>query len=220
MQESFLAEPKAWFFLQFLGLGAAIRQLVGDAALQQQLQALFCTPCSSAERLVSRLLDKVTQHILQQMQTRGQVESGVLQLSKLLAGIGRELQEQQQHSLQQPLQFPRQEQQERLLQPQQQQEQQQQQVLCESVSNGNGSAASLDSLRNQQQHDDSFAGSELEPPDHSRAAAALAEPSRQELPASSSAGRVLSPVGVTQSLAAAAAAVATAADYSGAQRVI
>jgi hypothetical protein len=55
-------------------------------------------PCSSAEHLVLRLQDMLMHHIVQQLQNCGQVESDLLQLSNLLAGVSRELQEQQQQS--------------------------------------------------------------------------------------------------------------------------
>jgi hypothetical protein len=186
------------------GLHAAIGQLAGDAALQQQLQSMLCMPCSSTEELLTRLQDTVMQHAMQQLQSVGQVESGLLQLSNLLAGACSEFaacslqQQQQQHvsPLQQPLLDP--------LQPQQVHQlhlpQQQEQLQCYSTHSDN--AAATNSL---------FRVSPNTNPEHSCRAAAAAVAAAavqiQEELSWSSSTESLQPLGGVIEPAAAAAAV-------------
>jgi hypothetical protein len=105
------SELTAGATLQLSALHVAIGQLAGDAALQQQLQSMLCMPCSSTEELLCMLQDTLMQHAMQQLQSVGHVESGLLQLSNMLAGVSSEFASCAQQQQQRPLLYPQQQQQ-------------------------------------------------------------------------------------------------------------
>jgi hypothetical protein len=138
MEEPVPSGPSAGVVLSVSGLHAAISQLVGDAALQQQLQCMLCMPCNCAEELLLRMQDTLLQHAMLQLQSAGQVESGLLQLSNLLAGVIREVAWQQQQVQQQAWMM-----QQSPMQPLQQQQMEQlvqQELRCGYPSQGDGAA--------------------------------------------------------------------------------
>jgi hypothetical protein len=89
--------------LQRSGMQAAVAQLVTDTVLQQQINGVICTPCSSSAGILQELHSMLQPQLLRSLNSgydQLEADLGLQHLAGLVAGAMRELHQQQQQQQQ------------------------------------------------------------------------------------------------------------------------